>query len=132
MSTPTINRTGLVPTDDDGSGTTGTKWNAAYRTALLDAIDAMLSLSFKQKSANYTILNTDNIVQVTSGSITLTLHAASDATRGNNPLWVKNSGSGTVTIDGAGSELIDGQLTFTLGQYDAVFLVSTGTEWILF
>jgi hypothetical protein len=132
VSTPTINRTGLIPTNDDGSGTTGTKWNAAYRIALLDAIDAMFATSFKQKSANYTVLNTDNVIQVTSGSITLTLHAANDATRGNTPLWIKNSGTGTVTVDGAGSETIDGQLTFTLGQYDSFILVSTGTEWIIF
>jgi hypothetical protein len=132
VSTPTINRTGILPTDDDGSGTTGTKWNRAFQTAVYDAIDAMLSTSFKQKSANYTVLNTDNVIQVTSGSITLTLHAANDATRGNNPLWIKNSGTGTVTVDGAGSETIDGQLTFTLGQYDSFILVSTGTEWIIF
>lgn len=123
------------PTDDDGSGTTGTVINKAWLDALYDAIDAAISGSLggglKQKSANYTALNTDSIIEATSGSFTITLHAASDATRGTTPLLVKNSGSGTVTIDGDASELIDGQTTVALGQRDSVTLISNGSAWMI-
>ncbi len=129
MSTPTINRTGLIPTDDDGSGTTGTIWNAAYRTALCDAIDAMFADNFKQKSANYTALNTDDTIECTSGSFTITLHAANDATRGYRILQIKNSGTGTITVDGNASETIDGQLTFSLAPLDCITLKSNGAAW---
>lgn len=131
MSTPTINRTGLVPTDDDGSGTTGTIWNAAYRTALLDAIDAMFSFTYKAKSANYTALNTDDVIECTSGSFTITLHAANDATRGYRPLAIKNSGTGTITVDANASETIDGQLTIDLATLDAITLMSNGSAWLI-
>lgn len=131
MSTPTINRTGLVPTDDDGSGTTGTIWNAAYRTALLDAIDAMFATTYKAKSANYTALNTDNWIECTSGSFTITLHAANDATRGYTPLDVTNSGTGTITVDAAGSETINGNLTVELAPGDSITLRSNGSAWLI-
>jgi hypothetical protein len=44
---------------------------------------------------------------------------------------VKNSGAGTITVDPSGAETIDGASTKTLAQYDALRIMSNGTNWII-
>lgn len=129
MSTPTINRTGLIPTNDSGAGTDGTIWNAASRTALCDAIDAMFSFNPKTKSANYTLLNTDDVIFCTGGSFTITLHAANDATRGNRPFTVKNcTAAGIITV--SGPQAVDNDATgVAVGPLDAATIMSDGALW---
>lgn len=64
-----------------------------------------------------------------SGTITLTLPSVAAAGAG----WaavVTNAGSGTVTLDGASSETVDGALTAALGAGRACVLFCTGTAWI--
>lgn len=42
---------------------------------------------------------------------------------------IRNSGTGSLTIDPSGSELIDGGVTLTLNPGESLILVSTGTAW---
>jgi hypothetical protein len=45
---------------------------------------------------------------------------------------IKNSGTGVITLDAFGSETIDGQAQQTLAvQYEAYFVVSNNTNWII-
>ena len=45
---------------------------------------------------------------------------------------IKNSGLGTITVNPAGSETIDGGLTAALStQYENITIQSTGTNWII-
>jgi hypothetical protein len=64
------------------------------------------------------------------GTFTITLPAVSGTSSGDQ-IRVKNVGTGTVTIDGASSETIDGSTTFAMDvQWGAITLVSNGsTGW---
>lgn len=83
------------------------------------------------KTADYTIVDETLILaDATSAAMTVTLPAAS--TLVDTPVHVKkiDSSSNAVTIDGNGSETIDGQLTAAMAvQYTTLTLVSDGTEW---
>lgn len=47
-------------------------------------------------------------------------------------LIIKNSGAGTITVDGNGSETIDGAATKSLAvQYEGIKIQSTGANWII-
>lgn len=71
----------------------------------------------------------DEEVDCTSGTFTVTLPTAVNA-RGRHYI-VKNSGTGVITVDGNSSETIDGDLTVTLSQGEAVTITSNGTNWIV-
>ena len=75
-------------------------------------------------STTYTTSATDAAV-IGTGTFTITLHALSTATQ---QIVIKNV-SGTITVDGSGSETIDGSLTqvITLGQ--SLTLIPTSTGW---
>lgn len=115
-----------------GSGTvTGTR---AYKAAF--ASDGLLieeSLNpvvtgFRQESAAYTIDTDDHIIELTSNTFTVTLPTAVGIT--GQQFIIKNSGSGTITLDGDGAETIDGAASVNLAQYDYITVVSNGTDFI--
>ncbi len=93
-------------------------------TAALAALRA-----FTQKSAAYTILSTDYIIEATANTFTLTLPTAVGIA--GKEFKIKNSGAGVITIDGNGAETIDGDLTKTLTQYEALTIASNGTNYII-
>ncbi len=78
-----------------------------------------------------TTLTTNDRGRVISatGTITLTLPAAASAGAGFSVI-VRNSGAGTVTVDGNLSETVDGAATITLRQYEQAILVCDGSAWI--
>ena len=89
-------------------------------------------IGFKQnyvaKTGAYTATNADYVIDCTSGSFTITLYAASG--NAGRILIVKNSGAGSITLDGNASETIDGSTTFSLlVQYDVVQIMCDGTNW---
>jgi hypothetical protein len=80
------------------------------------------------KNSNYTMTDSDDVI-LGDGTITITLPLASSITK---RLIIKNIGTGTVTIDGDGSETIDGSLTYDIfDQYHSLTLVSNGTGWFI-
>ena len=84
----------------------------------------------QSKSANYTALWGEAVL-VTTGASTITITLTTASGNSGKKVLVKkvDSGSGTVIIDGAGSETIDGVLTITLtGQYARTELFSNGTN----
>lgn len=73
----------------------------------------------------------DRAVIYCTASPTLSLLPVADATDGFE-FWVKNEGSGTVTIDPDASETIDDTATFTLAANEWARVVCDGDEWHTF
>ncbi len=88
------------------------------------------TLPFTNKTSNYTVDNTDCVVNCTSGTFTVTLPTA--VVVAGQYYIIKNSGTGVITIDGDGSETIDGAANKTLSvQYESMTVVSNGVNWII-
>ena len=124
----------LLPTDDL-SFSVPLKINEGFRSRAMLNVSAM--------SADFTVWADDSsgspkdVYLVTTGAstITATLPAvsAADATAGRVVTILKiDGGAGSVTIDGDGSETINGSATVSLSsQYDYRTIVSDGLEWIV-
>jgi hypothetical protein len=86
-------------------------------------------LAYRAVSATATVAATDFLVECTSGTFTVNLPTAVGIP--GQQFEVKNSGAGTITVDPSGAETIDGASTKTLAQYDALRIMSNGTNWII-
>lgn len=92
-------------------------------------------MSVSSKTADYTLVSTDDLILVDSsgGAFTLTLPAAASNT--GKVFMIKKTDStfataNAVTVDGNASETIDGSLTRTLNtQHEEYSIVSDGTNW---
>ena len=101
----------------------------------VDALQVNGSISgigFKQayvtKTGAYTATDADYVIDCTSGTFTVTLPASSGRT--GRILIIKNSGAGTITVDGNAAETIDGAATYAISvQYGTVQIMSDGTNW---
>lgn len=86
------------------------------------------------KTANYTVLASDDILfgDATGGAFTFTLPVAA-GNSGKILRFVKtDSSTNALTLDGSGSETIDGALTTTLNtQYERVEIACNGTGWYI-
>ena len=82
-------------------------------------------------TAGYTFATTDRAQTYVWGGGTTTATLPASATVGNN--WfvlLKNNGTGTLTIDTTGSQLIDDGLTKTFAPNESAFIISTGTAFV--
>lgn len=81
-------------------------------------------------SANTTITTAyENYLVLTTSSPTLSLLSAASAGEGFT-FAVKNTDSGTTTIDPDGSETIDGNASATLEEGEGIIIFSDGTNWV--
>jgi len=107
------------------------KADSAQASGLVWAPASALVLSVSAKTANYTAVPTDDVILCSGTSFTVTLYAASG--NSGRTITVKKtdiSTSNVFTIDGNGSETIDGALTTTVDtQYEEVTLVCDGSNW---
>jgi hypothetical protein len=99
---------------------------------LLQVNGSISGIGMKQayvtKTGAYTATNDDYVIDCTSGTFTVTLPPSSGRT--GRILIIKNSGAGTITVDGNASETIDGAATYSLSvQYATVQIMSDGTNW---
>ena len=88
------------------------------------------TLGYVDKSANYTILTTDEIINCTTAAITITLPTAVGASGKN--YTIINSTSGDVTINTTSSQTIGNLNTatsLTLANDKSVILVSSNAAW---
>jgi hypothetical protein len=83
------------------------------------------------KTANYTIVGTDDIVICTSGTFTVTLPTA--VGRAGKQFKVKNSGSGVITMASTSAQTIDGAAAGStqLFQFDSLTFESDGANWVI-
>ena len=84
---------------------------------------------FTQKSAAYTITNSDHTVECTENTFTVTLPTA--ISQAGRIFVVFNSGFGIITVDGTGSQTINGDLTQILSTNESITVQSNGSNWIL-
>jgi len=89
-------------------------------------------------STAYSILPTDGIILVdtTASNLIVTLPSAASAFKTNMGLVlnIKHIGTGvnTMTIEGFGTELVDGNLNkVSLVKYESFSLISNGTSWFI-
>ncbi len=80
-------------------------------------------------SATHTTDEDDYIINCTANTFTVNLIAVGGLA--GRTYIIKNSGSGVITVDGDGTETIDGATTVDLNQYDSITVVSDGTNWII-
>lgn len=125
------------PTDEDLWGDElNANWSA-IDTDLKTVSDQanLASPATLAKTANYTILTTDKnkviLVDATSGDLVITLPTVASATSGFRVSVQKiDASANTVTVDGNGSETIDGAANYVLTErYDVVSVITNGTTW---
>lgn len=85
--------------------------------------------AYTTKSSSGSVSVDDHVVVCTSGTFTLTLPSASGIT--GQDFLIQNSGSGVITVDGAGSETVNGELTQSLYEWESIRIVSTGSGWVI-
>lgn len=89
--------------------------------------DGVVPLGVTTKTGAYTATTADSVI-LCNGTFTVTLPTASGNT--GKVFYIKNIGTGIVTIDGDGSETIDGATTHVITtQHDSRTLVSDGSNW---
>jgi len=81
------------------------------------------------KSADYTLTEDDTIVEATANTFTLTLPSASGIS--GKQFIIKNSGGGTVTVHGHGSEIIDLVPNHDVLSSKSLTIISNGTDWMI-
>lgn len=90
------------------------------------------TFSLVSKTTAYTVVLSDFLVKgdTTSGAFTVTLFASSG--NAGKELVIKNLGASNLTIDGNGSETIDGSLTKVLtNKYSSINIICDGTGWVI-
>lgn len=88
------------------------------------------TLPITNRTSAYVIDNTDCVVNCTSGTFTVTLPTAVGCE--GQYFIIKNSGTGVITIDGYGSETIDGALNKVMAvQNESYSVISNGANWIV-
>lgn len=88
-------------------------------------------LPIVEYATDHTITSTELIVVANSATgRTFTLPAVAAVSTGKY-YTIKNIGTASLTIDGDGSETIDGNTTISLAQYNSATLVNNGTQWLI-
>lgn len=83
-----------------------------------------------QQSANYTALTSDEHIECTANTFTVTLYAV--ASNSGRKLTISNTGTGVITIDPNAAETFnDGTSVKYLSQDQSVDLQCNGAEWIV-
>lgn len=78
-------------------------------------------------SADYTILDNDNIVIANSSGIVITLPTAVGVV--GKQYSIDNASSGSIIVDTTGSETIWGENEQTIPQHSTIVVYSTGSDW---
>lgn len=132
------------PPDDGSTGSDNEITWAKHKSKLADpvktlaeGVNSAVSTAFGKIFGNnittaataYTVQTSDQGKFIScSGTFTVTLLAA--ATAGTNFCFgVLNNGSGTITLDGNGSETINGSTTVTLGPGQGAVLATDASNW---
>ena len=93
-------------------------------------ISGTTTLPFTNKTGAYVVDNEDCVVNCTANTFTVTLPTAVGIE--GQYFIIKNSGTGVITIDGDGSETIDGAANKVLAvQYESLTVVSNGANWVV-
>lgn len=118
----------LTALRDCFAGVLGTDGLTATALSTLGALASVHS----PKAAAYTVLVADRgkLIDATTGTWTLDLPSVASAGNGFSFMF-RNSGTGTITIDPSGSELVDGVTTVTIAAGGGAVIICTGTAWVM-
>jgi hypothetical protein len=84
--------------------------------------------AYLARTTTYTATTNDYFIDCTTGTFTVNLFTAVGNT--GRILIIKNSGTGTITVDPNGSQTIDGATTQSLAtQWSRVHIISDGANW---
>lgn len=88
------------------------------------------NVNYAAKTANYTVTATDDVIDCTANSFTVSLPTAVGIT--GKKYSVKNSAAGqNIIVDPSGAETIDGGATYTILFRESITVCSTGANWII-
>lgn len=104
-------------------------WVTAARTADSAITPIKTSGGYIAKTALYTATNDDRVIDCTTGTYTITLPTA--ASQAGRRFFIRNSGTGTITIGRTGAETIAGATSQALAGYGFLEVVSDGTNWLV-
>jgi hypothetical protein len=82
---------------------------------------------YRAVTALTTLDDDDYQIECTANSFTVTLPTA--VGREGREFSIKNSGAGTITVDGDGTETIDDELTQIITQWDNIVIASNNVGW---
>ena len=85
--------------------------------------------SYVFKSANYTLTSDDSTIECTDGNFTISLPTSIGII--GKKYNIKNTGSGTITIDAYLTELIDDELTQVITNKENLTIQSNGGDWVI-
>jgi len=82
--------------------------------------------------SNSSTYNSIEVIYTATGSSAYTVTLPTAASIEGKKIHVKRLATANITVDGDGSETIDGSATFVLtSQYSSITLISDGTNWII-
>jgi len=105
------------------------KSNGTTVSAAVAGTDYLTPFGYTAKTANYTILTTDTVINCTANSFTLTFPTAVGIS--GKMFVVKNVGAGIITLAGNGGQTFDGVASPTIPTNTAFILFSDGANWII-
>jgi len=124
---PSIGGTGLTTPGTNGNflQSNGSEW-------ISTAVTPSISLAVSSRTSNTILSSSDNstLINITSGTFTQTISAVSSLASGWY-CYYRNTGTGVVTLDPNGSELIGGATTAVCNPGDIWLIQSTGTAFLL-
>jgi len=93
-------------------------------------VNGAISTAFSAKTGAYTMTATDSVITCAAGTYTIALPTAVGCA--GRVYTIKRIGAtGTITIDPAGTETIDGSTTKTLtAQWEVIRVISDGANWL--
>lgn len=88
-----------------------------------------ITTAYISKIANYTLTSADYLVDCTANTFTVTLPTAVSLV--GRTYIIKNSGAGTITLDGDGTETIDNLSSISISSGKSYTVTSNGANWIV-
>lgn len=95
----------------------------------VSVFNSSINLPYVEKTATYTLTDSDYTVNCTANTFNITLPTA--VGKQGRIYNVKNTGLGTITVNTTSSETIDGELTQTLVKPTNMQIQSTNANWII-
>jgi hypothetical protein len=121
----TLSRDTIIRSSQSGAKIS---WPAGTRDIFIDPLPGTVPMQDKSATYTVTIFDHGSLIRFTGTTATLNLPAAATVGDGFS-LEIKNDGSGAVTVDPNGAELINGASTVTINAGSSGFVRCNGTAW---
>ena len=123
------NNDGITATTVSATTLTTPSFTANTNGVVASTVNGVYVSPYVTIGAAYTATTANSTIEISGGTFTLTLYTA--VGNSGRTIYIKNSGSGIVTVDANASETIDGQLRRPLGTFEDLLLQSNGANWVI-